>query len=524
MRLLRKPYRENAGIRRRIAPLGLLLLPLWSLSGIGGCGRGESGEVKPSAELATVERQDLDIRAESSGEIEPIRVVEVKSKVSGELQRLTVETGDVVRQGELIATIDPRDVRNNLAQAEADLELADARVKTTASQRRRAENLAQAGVLSAQDLEAAQLEETNARAQLLKARTNLQLAQEKTGDVTIRAPITGTVIEKTVEQGQIIASAAANVSGGTTLVKMADLANVQARALVDEVDIGRIHPGQSAQVTVEAYPGRVFRGAVTKIEPQAVVEQNVTMFPVLINLPNPEGLLKPGMNSEVSIAIAERHDVVAVPNGAVVSPREVAAAGSAVGLDEDELRTKMAQMRGGQGRGERRGPPGENGDRGARGDRRAADDPTGMDRPRGGWNPGGWHGQGPGGGGGWSGRGGSGDVGRRGGGGWGDREAGGTDVLAATRPGVVFVKGKAGPEPRFVQLGLSDWDYTEVVHGLEPGTTVYLISVARLQQQQQPSAQRMRERTAGGIFGGGGGGSRSGGGGGGPRGSGGGGQ
>src|SRR4029077_17683907 len=149
-------------------------------------------------------------------------------------------------------TIDPRDVRNSLAQAEADLELADARVKTTGAQSRRAENLAQAGVLSAQELETTQLEETHPRAQLLKARANPQLPQEKTGDVPIRAPITGTVIEKTVEQGQIIASAAANVSAGTTLVKRADLANVQARALVDEVDIGRIQPGQSAQVTVEA--------------------------------------------------------------------------------------------------------------------------------------------------------------------------------------------------------------------------------------------------------------------------------
>lgn len=501
--------REVPRVCRPVASLCLLVLPLAGLLGAAGCGRGESGEVKPSAELATVERQDLNIRAESSGEIEPIRVVEVKSKVSGELQRLTVETGDVVRRGELIATIDPRDVRNSLAQAEADLELADARVKTTAAQSRRAENLAQAGVLSAQDLETAQLEETNARAQLLKARTNLQLAQEKTGDVTIRAPITGTVIEKAVEQGQIIASAAANVSGGTTLVKMADLANVQARALVDEVDIGRIRPGQTAQVTVEAYPGRVFSGAVTKIEPQAVVEQNVTMFPVLINLPNPEGLLKPGMNSEVSIAIAERHDVVAVPNGAVVSPREMTVAAGALGLDEDELRAKMAQRHGGPGGGERRGPPGENGDRAA------AKDRTGMDRPRGGWTPGGgpggWRGRGPGGGGGgWSGRDGS-------GGGMMADGIGAPDTMTALRPGIVFVKGTAGPEPRFVQLGLSDWDYTEVVSGLEPGTTVYLISVARLQQQQQQAAQRMRERTGGGIFGGG---PRSGAGGGGPAGGG----
>lgn len=326
----------------RVWGLGAVLV--LALAGVA-CDKGETREVEAAPDLAPVERRDLEIRAESSGEIEPIRVVEVKSKVSGELLQMPVETGDEVRQGELIASVDPRDVRNALAQTEADLELARARVATTESQRRRAEQLSKSGVMSTQDLETAQLEETNARAQLLKAQTNLELAREKTGDVTIRAPITGTVIEKTVEQGQIIASAAANVSGGTTLVRMANLATVQARALVDETDIGQVRPGQEALVTVEAYPNRPFHGRVQKIEPQAVVEQNVTMFPVLVRLDNPERLLKPGMNAEVSIQIADRTGVLAVPNGAVVSVREAPAAGSVLGLDEQKVRDQLAALR-----------------------------------------------------------------------------------------------------------------------------------------------------------------------------------
>ena len=412
---------------------------------LAGCSeRGESREANAAPpNLARAERLDLEIRAEASGQIEPIRMVEVKSKVSGELTRITVETGDEVRQGVLLATVDPRDVRNALAQMQADLELARARVATTASQRRRTEELAKAGVLSTQDLENSRLEETNANAQLVKARTNLELAQEKMGDVTIRAPITGTIIEKDVEQGQIIASASANVSGGSTLVKMADLATVQARALVDEVDIGRIQPGQAATVEVEAYPGRTFRGSVTKIEPQAVVEQNVTMFPVLINLPNPDRLLKPGMNAEVSIRVADRRGVVAVPNGAVVTMRDAPSAGAVLGLDEKEVRSSLDKLR--QDRGEPRGPRPE----------RAADNTGGM-----------------------------GDA-------------------ADARPGIVFVKGAKGPEPKAVLFGLSDWDNTEVVRGLDAGAEVYLISVARLQQQQEQFSNRMRERAGGGMFGGG---------------------
>jgi HlyD family secretion protein len=234
---------------------------------------------------------------------------------------------------------------------------------------------------------------------------------------------------------------------------------VQARALVDETDIGRIQPGQRAVVTVEAYPGRSFRGTVSKVEPQAVVDQNVTMFPVLIELDNPDRLLKPGMNSEVSISIARRSDVLTVPNEAAANIREAASAGAALGLDEDDLREKMAQMR----------PSRRGGQGGSQGGGRS-------------------------GGSSWRDRGAGGSGGR---GNWrGDSSAG-----AEMHPGVVFVKGAQGPEPKFVMLGLSDWDYTEVIRGLEPGTEVYLVAVARLKQQQTEFTDRMRQRAGGGMFG-----------------------
>jgi len=465
------------------------LLFLSLAGGLLACSAGESGEKPATPDTARVERRDLEVSADASGQIEPLRVVEVKSRVSGELQRIDVETGQELSQGALIALVDPRDVKNALDQAKADQELASARVANTSAQRRRAETLARQGVISKQDLETAQLQETDARASLVKAKTNLQLAQEKMGDVDIRAPISGMVIEKDVEQGQIIASASGNVSGGTTLVKMADLSTVQARALVDETDIGRIQPGQPAAVTVEAYPGRTFRGTVSKIEPQAVVDQNVTMFPVLIELANPDRLLKPGMNSEVSVSIAHRPDVVAVPNEAVVSPREAASAGAALGLDEKQLREKMSQMRparNGSGRSGTSGGPPNDRPSGAWGSR-----PSGSD---------GAGGSGSGGRGSWRNGGGGGASWRGGqaGGAMGGRPSG--DV----RPAVVFVKGAKGPEPKFVLLGLSDWDYSEVIRGLEPGSEVYLISVARLKAQQNQFTNRMRERAGGGILGGGG--------------------
>ena len=154
-------------------------------------------------------------------------------------------------------------------------------------------------------------------------------------DTDVRAPITGTIIEKLVETGQVISSPMKDFGGGTSLMKMADLSTVQVRALVDETDVGKIQPGKPVTVRVTAYPNQPFPGTVDKIEPQAKVDQSVTTFAVLIRLPNPQGLLRPGMNADVEIKVDERLNVLAVPTGALRTPREIATAATAVGLDEE---------------------------------------------------------------------------------------------------------------------------------------------------------------------------------------------
>ncbi|HEX6938897.1 MAG TPA: efflux RND transporter periplasmic adaptor subunit [Longimicrobiales bacterium] len=477
---------------------GLAVLAAVSLSS---CRESAAVEAGDAHETALAERRTLEIRAEASGLVEPIRIVEVKSKASGEILRLHVETGDRVARGALLAEVDPRDVRNALAQAEADLEVARARLATAEAQRRRSQELRAANVITEQELENTELEVANARSQYVKAQTNLQLAQERMNDVTIRAPLDGTIIQKNVEVGQIIQSASQNISGGTTLFLMADLSEMQVRTLVDETDIGRIEAGLPARVSVEAYPNRTFIGKVFKIEPQAVVEQNVTMFPVLVRLDNREGLLKPGMNAEVQIEIARRTDVVAVPNAAVVAMRDASAAGAVLGLDEETLRAALRQARsalgpagpGGSGRGD---PAAGAGDApAAAGSGAPGNAPRGEART----GPGddGWGGR-PGGAGRGRGRGGMGAGFAAAGGGFAAGGAG-TGGSRDVRRGVVFVQGANGPEPRFVQLGLNDWEYTEVVRGIEEGEPVILMSVARLQQQQQEMLDRIRQRNSGPI-------------------------
>ena len=162
------------------------------------------------------------------------------------------------------------------------------------------------------------------------------------GDTDVIAPIAGTVIERLVEQGQVISSPMGDVGGGTLLLQMADLSRVRVRMLVDEIDIGKVQPGTTAKVSVAAYPNRPFEGAVLKIEPQAMAQQNVTMFPVLIDLDNSEGLLKPGMNADVELVVADRSDVLTVTNAALRTEGDVFVAGNVVGLSEDRVREMLA--------------------------------------------------------------------------------------------------------------------------------------------------------------------------------------
>jgi HlyD family secretion protein len=268
------------------------------------------------------------------------------------------------------------------------------------------------------------------------------------------------------------------------------------------------------RVTVDAYPNRSFSGQVMKIEPQARVEQNVTMFPVLVQLENPERLLLPGMNADVEISIGERRGATALPNGAVMNPRDAQSAALALGINEDAYRQALAAAgsggRGGPAAAGGRGPaagaalaPGEPAPEGTATPTAAAEGAPPelsecteiFQRMRGGGGQnalsaadrtqlescratmaatmGG---------------------GQRGG---AMRPGGNRGGQSDTRTAVVFVATETGTQPRMVTLGLNDLDYSEVVRGVEPGEHVVLLAGIQLLQQQQQQLDRMRERTSG---------------------------
>jgi len=318
----------------------LLLVPLL----ISACA--EETVSGPVYDTAGVERRTLEVVVSSAGIVEPLATVEVKSKASGEVLDLFVATGDKVEQGSLMVAIDPRTVRNRLDQSDAELKAALSRREIAQTQIARVESLVKAGTLTQSDLEQAQLDLANSEAQVVTSRVSVENARIAVDDTDIRAPIAGTIIFKPVEIGQVISSPTQDFSGGTMLMQMADLSAVQIRSLVDETDIGKIRAGMTASVTVAAYPNQPFPGEVLKIEPQAVLEQNVTMFAVLISIQNPDGLLMPGMNAEVEVSIARSENAMTIPVMALRTSRDLASTAGILGRSEDDIRNALADAGG----------------------------------------------------------------------------------------------------------------------------------------------------------------------------------
>lgn len=473
-----------------------------------------------------VERRTIVVSARATGVIQPDTVVEVKSKASGQILDMRAETGQNVSRGTLLVRVDQRIPRNRLNQAQADLEVAQARLANAEAQRQRADELFKSQSIAQQEHETAVLAVSNARAAVVSAQVAVENAKIAMEDTEVLAPIDGTVISKSVERGQVISSPSTDVGGGTVLLKMADLNLVQVRTLVDETDIGKINPGLRTTVTVNAYPNQPFTGEVLKIEPQAETVQNVTMFPVLIRIQNQNQLLKPGMNTDVEIHIGRRENVLAVPNAALRTTRDVSSAAQVLGLADARLQELLGVAQ--KQRDSLRSTLAANQPKSdaAKKDTTAAKSkgevytmPNGREiqlpegvtakqveavfakfrsqqqltpadqevmtklRASGGF----------GGGGGQGGRGFGGGGGGFGGGN-GMRRQGSEFQFGGDY--IVFLPGRE-PTPRYVRTGLTDLDYSEIVSGLSEKDSVLVLPSASLVQSQQEARDRFQRMTGG---------------------------
>lgn len=268
-------------------------------------------------------RGEIRVSVSATGVVTPINVIEIKSKASGIVESIPVETSDHVRVGQLICRLDQTDTRNAFEQAFADSMVAASVLVQQENNWKRSQDLFTKQLISQQEYDQVHVDYVRSRSSLVKAVSNLVLARQKLAETIVRSPIDGIVLSRTVSAGQIVSSAVSNVGGGTTIARVANMDEVYVVASVDEVDIGKVELGQETRIVADAYPDEVFRGKVVRIAAQSTVTQNVTTFDVVILVPNRGDKLKSGMNTTITIDIARKDQVLLIANELLRDESEV---------------------------------------------------------------------------------------------------------------------------------------------------------------------------------------------------------
>jgi len=250
----------------------------------------------------------------ATGTIEAVTSVTVGTQVSGIVNKLYVDYNSVVKKGQVIAELDKTNLISELNTAKANLASTESNLSYQSANMKRYQTLYKKGLVSADEYENALLAYRQAKEQVASSRENVQRAQTNLGYATITSPIDGTVISKSVEEGQTVA-ASFNTPELFTIAK--DLKNMQVIANVDEADIGGVAVGNRVNFTVDAYPDDTFEGVVKQVRLEATTTNNVVTYEVVISAPNANLKLKPGLTANVTIFTKEQANILSVANKAL---------------------------------------------------------------------------------------------------------------------------------------------------------------------------------------------------------------
>ena len=341
---------------------------------------------KPVFKTSEILRGDLSIKISATGIVEPNFKVEVKSKASGEVLSFPFEEGDHVKKGALLLQLDKSDEKRNVAKARTELSSSSAKLKKAETalllqkakydsdikssqseiatalanlkesedKLKRQNELFGKKFVSQESLDRAKTLFKVNQENLIQAQTRLQTAKDSIHDITMKkneielvqsevirsgiamaeveerldeteifAPIDGVIIEKLVEEGQIIASGISNVSGGTAIATIADMSRLFIIADIDETDIGSVKIGHAVRITADAFPNKIFKGKVTRIAPQGVIDNSITIFKAKIEVQGTgKTLLKPMMSANIDIVTRQIKDTVYVTRAGIRKDEE----------------------------------------------------------------------------------------------------------------------------------------------------------------------------------------------------------
>ena len=307
---------------------GLALLLILGLSLAGLRDKGMLVQVAP------VGRENLQAKVSANGTIQAVTKADISANVIGQVTRLAVKEGDLVKKGQFLMEIDPRNARANadamqasLQAAQSQVDSASANLAQTKSDFDRAKANRAAGIISAADFErartafeTAQADQKTAQRRMDQARANVSQSHVGLGYSTITAPMDGVVTARRIELGETAVPGIQN-QAGTVLLTISDMSKVEAEMEVDEASIPTVKLGQEAQVRIDAYPNQVFQGQVTEVGGSPILKTSVndaTKFKVKVWIKNPPATIKPGLSVQADIFTGSRDQALAIPFQALV--------------------------------------------------------------------------------------------------------------------------------------------------------------------------------------------------------------
>ncbi len=276
--------------------------------------KGRGKKDTPKFRTAAVEQGELTASVSATGSVRPVIQVEVGSQVSGTLDKLYVDYNSHVKAGQVLGQLEPSVFRARYAQAEAAVARAEAALKDANRQYARAKELVRDDFVSQADVDAAEVQVDQRKADLKQAKAQLDAAQADLDHTTIRSPIDGVVIARSIDVGQTVA---ASLSAPKLFVIANDLRQMQVETKIDEADIGRIRPGLPVTFSVDAFPDESFEGKVTQVRLEPITEQNVVTYTTVIATRNDNLSLRPGMTANVTVLVESKENVLKVPNAAL---------------------------------------------------------------------------------------------------------------------------------------------------------------------------------------------------------------
>lgn len=318
----------------------LALIGLWQYLG----SRKQSSKI--AFKTARVETGVITNYVTATGTIEPVVKVEVGTQVSGIVKKLYVDYNSVVKKGQVIAELDKTNLQSEYQSQQSNLAKAQSDYNYQKSNHDRMKTLHDKGLIADNEYEATVQSFQSAKSSLSVASQNLQKAKTNLSYATITSPIDGVVLSKSVEEGQTVA---ASFSTPTLFYIANNLTQMRVIASVDEADIGSVLEGQRVEFTVDAYVGETFNGTVTQVRQNATTTNNVVTYEVVVDAPNPELKLKPGLTANITIYTKESGEVLTVqPKALKFSPLQY---DGVQGYSIDPASREMAEKRMPKGQG-----------------------------------------------------------------------------------------------------------------------------------------------------------------------------